>query len=63
MTDTETTAPAGRRARGGADARRAMRTNTAVKHSGYIRRNVKLYEPFSDDNIENIENNDQIVLQ
>ena len=50
MTDADTTAaPTGRRARGGADARRALRTNTAVKHAGYIRRNMKLYEPFSED--------------
>jgi trimethylamine---corrinoid protein Co-methyltransferase len=64
MTDADTTAaPTGRRARGGADARRALRTNTAVKHAGYIRRNIKLYEPFSDDQLELIENNAEIVLQ
>ena len=64
MTDADTTAaPTGRRARGGADARRALRTNTAVKHAGYIRRNMKLYEPFSDDQLELIENNAEIVLQ
>jgi trimethylamine---corrinoid protein Co-methyltransferase len=64
MTDAETTAaPTGRRARGGADARRALRTNTAVKHSGFIRRNTKLYEPYSDEQLELIENNAEIVLQ
>jgi trimethylamine---corrinoid protein Co-methyltransferase len=64
MTDADTTiAPAGRRARGGADVRRAMRTNTAVKHAGYIRRNIKLYEPYSDDQLELIEHNADTVLQ
>ena len=64
MTDADTTAaPTGRRARGGADARRALRTNTAVKHAGYIRRNIKLYEPYSDDQLELIERNADIVLQ
>ena len=64
MTDADTTAaPAGRRARGGADARRALRTNSAVKHAGYIRRKTKLYEPYSDDQLELIENNAEMVLQ
>jgi trimethylamine---corrinoid protein Co-methyltransferase len=64
MTDADTTiAPTGRRARGGADARRAARTNTAVKHAGYIRRNIKLYEPYSDDQLELIERNADTVLQ
>jgi trimethylamine:corrinoid methyltransferase-like protein len=56
-------APAGRRARGGADVRRAMRTNSAVKHAGYVRRQTKLYEPFTDEQLELIENNAEIVLQ
>jgi trimethylamine--corrinoid protein Co-methyltransferase len=62
MTDV---APAqtSRRARGGADARRAMRTSTTVKHAGFIRRNVKNYEPFSDEQLELIENNAEMVLQ
>jgi trimethylamine---corrinoid protein Co-methyltransferase len=64
MTEADTTvAPTGRRARGGADARRALRTNSAVKHAGYVRRKTKLYEPFSDDQLELIENNAEIVLQ
>ncbi len=66
MTDTDTTsatAPTGRRGRGGADARRAARTSTEVRQAGYIRRNIKLYEPFSDDQLELIENNAEIVLQ
>ena len=40
-----------------------MRTNTAVKHAGYIRRQTKLYEPYSDDQLEMIERNADIVLQ
>ena len=56
-------AATGRRARGGADARRAARTSTTIKHAGYVRRKTKLYEPFSDDQLEMIENNAEIVLQ
>ena len=64
MTDADLIAvPTGRRARGGADARRALRTNTAVKHAGYIRRKIKLYEPYSDDQLEMIERNADTVLQ
>ena len=63
MTDEQPTAPTGRRARGGADARRAARTSTVVKQAGYIRRNIKLYEPYSDDQLELIENNAETVLQ
>jgi trimethylamine---corrinoid protein Co-methyltransferase len=64
MTDAATTAaPTGRRARGGADARRAMRTSTAIKQAGYVRRSIKLYEPYSDEQLELIENNAEHVLQ
>jgi trimethylamine---corrinoid protein Co-methyltransferase len=66
MTDIETAiAPTGRRGRsgGGADARRAARTSTEVKQAGFIRRKMKLYEPFSDDQLEMIENNAEHVLQ
>ncbi len=62
MTDLQP-APTGRRARGGADVRRAARTNQVVPPTGYIRRNIKLYEPFSDDQLELIENNAEIILQ
>ena len=64
MTDLQP-APTGRRARsgGGADARRASRTNQVVPPKGYIRRNIKLYEPFSDDQLELIENNAELILQ
>jgi trimethylamine--corrinoid protein Co-methyltransferase len=55
-------APA-RRARGGADARRAARTRQEVRQAGYIRRRIKLYEPFSDDQLELIETNAERVLQ
>ncbi|HUR42691.1 MAG TPA: trimethylamine methyltransferase family protein, partial [Aestuariivirga sp.] len=55
----------GRRSRagGGADARRAARTSITVHQSGFIRRKIKLYEPFSDDQLELIEHNAEIVLQ
>ena len=56
-------APSGRRARGGADARRAARTSTAIKQAGYIRREIKTYEPFTDEQLELIEHNAETVLQ
>ena len=62
MTDLQP-APTGRRARGGADARRAARTNQIVPPAGYIRRKIKTYEPFSDDQLELIEHNAETVLQ
>ncbi|MEO6609463.1 MAG: trimethylamine methyltransferase family protein [Aestuariivirga sp.] len=64
MTDVQPpTPPTGRRARGGADARRTLRGSTEVKQAGYVRRKIKLYEPYSDDQLELIENNAEIVLQ
>ncbi len=64
MTDASSTAPAtGRRARGGADARRAARTSTAIKQAGFIRREIKTYEPFSEEQLELIERNAETVLQ
>lgn len=62
MTDAQS-ASSGRRARGGADARRAARTSTTVKQAGFIRRAVKCYEPFSDEQLELIEHNAATVLQ
>ncbi len=62
MTDSAP-APATRRARGGADARRAARTSTTVKQAGFIRRNIKTYEPYSDEQLELIERNAETVLQ
>ncbi len=62
MTDVQP-ASTGRRARGGADARRAARTSITVHQSGFIRRKIKLYEPFSDEQLELIEHNAEIVLQ
>jgi trimethylamine---corrinoid protein Co-methyltransferase len=58
-----TAQPTARRARGGADARRAARTSTAVKQAGFIRRNIKAYEPFTDEQLELIEHNAETVLQ
>ena len=57
MTDDVQVAPTGRRARGGADARRALRGSTEVKQAGYIRRKMKPYEPFTDEQLELIEHN------
>lgn len=56
-------ASSGRRTRGGADARRQARTSTTIRQAGYIRRKIKLYEPFSDDQLELIEHNAETVLQ
>ncbi|MEO9166922.1 MAG: trimethylamine methyltransferase family protein, partial [Aestuariivirga sp.] len=55
--------PPTRRARGGAEARRAARTSTAIHQAGFIRRNIKLYEPLSDEQCELIERNAEIILQ
>jgi trimethylamine---corrinoid protein Co-methyltransferase len=63
MSDDVQHTPSGRRGRGGADARRTMRGSTEVKQAGYIRRKMKLYEPFSDDQLELIERNAETVLQ
>ena len=64
MTDVQPApASSGRRARGGADARRAARTSTTVKQAGFIRRAVKPYEPFTDEQLELIEHNAEMVLQ
>ncbi len=62
MTDDVQVAPTGRRARGGADARRALRGSTEVKQAGYIRRKMKPYEPFTDEQLELIEHNAETVL-
>jgi len=67
MTD-ESAAPAassGRRGRsgGGADARRAARTSTAIKQAGFVRRNIPTYEPFTTAQLELIEANAETVLQ
>jgi trimethylamine--corrinoid protein Co-methyltransferase len=63
MTDVQPAPSTGRRARGGADARRAARTSTTVKHSGFIRRAIKPYEPFTDEQLELIEANAETVMQ
>jgi trimethylamine--corrinoid protein Co-methyltransferase len=53
----------GRRARGGAEARRAARTTGVAKQQGFIRRAVPLYEPFTTEQLELIEANAETVLQ
>lgn len=62
MTDAASPAPS-RRARGGADARRAARTATTVNQAGFIRRKVKLYEPLSEDQIGLIIANAERILE
>jgi trimethylamine---corrinoid protein Co-methyltransferase len=64
MTDLQP-APTARRSRnaGGADARRASRVNQVIPPSGYIRSKIKLYEPFSDEQLEIIENNAETILE
>src|SRR5436190_2615689 len=53
----------GRRARGGAEARRAARSAGTAKQQGFIRRNIPLYEPFTTEQLELIEANAETVLQ
>jgi trimethylamine--corrinoid protein Co-methyltransferase len=62
MSDVQPTS-SGRRARGGAEARRAARTAHTVTQAGFVRRKVPLYEPFSDDQLALIEANADKVLQ
>ena len=52
----------GRRARGGAEARRATRSSGVQVQKPFIRRNIPLYEPFSTEMLELIEHNCDIVL-
>src|SRR4051812_40434925 len=61
MSETAQTAP--RRSRGGAEARRAARTGGTVRQQGFIRRRVPLYEPFTDEQLELIEHNAEVVLE
>lgn len=67
MTDTDTTSrDEGRRSRrsgGGAEARRAARGSGLQTQLTYIKRNIPLYEVFSDESLTLIENNAEIVLQ
>jgi trimethylamine---corrinoid protein Co-methyltransferase len=61
---SETAAPtAPRRSRGGAEARRAARSGGTVRQQGFIRRRIPLYEPFSDEQLELIEHNAEVVLE
>lgn len=56
-------APVSRRSRGGAEARRAARSGAPIRQQSFIRRNIPLYEPFSDEQLELIEHNAELVLQ
>jgi len=55
--------PPVRRSRGGAEARRAARSGGPVRQQAFIRRNVALYEPFSNEQLELIEHNAELVLE
>jgi trimethylamine--corrinoid protein Co-methyltransferase len=57
------TAPPTRRSRGGAEARRAARTHGPVRQHGFIKRYIPLYEPFTNEQLELIEHNAELVLQ
>src|SRR5262245_16018909 len=57
------TAPSQRRSRGGAEARRAARTHGTVRQQGFIKRNIPLYEPFTSEQLELIEQNAELVLE
>jgi trimethylamine---corrinoid protein Co-methyltransferase len=63
MAEAQTVPAAGRRARGGAEARRAARTSGTIRQSGYVRRKTPLYEPFTTEQLELIEANAETVLQ
>ena len=57
------TVPPVRRSRGGAEARRAARSHGPVRQQGFIRRNIPLYEPFTNEQLELIEHNAELVLE
>ncbi len=58
----ETAAP--RRARGGGGgARRAERTAVSFETAKYIERNIPLYEPLTEETLEIIETNAEIILE
>lgn len=57
------TQTASRRSRGGAEARRAARTGGTVRQQGFIQRKIPLYEPFTDEQLELIEHNAELVLE
>ncbi len=64
--EQEATAGAGRRGRragGGADARRAARGSRSATQLTYIKRNIPLYEVLSEEGLTLIENNADTVLQ
>ena len=68
MNSTEPTAPSGdarrgRRASGGADARRAARTGGHQTQLTYIKRNIPLYEVLSEEGLALIEANAERVLE
>ena len=64
MTDIQPqTTPQSRRQRGGAEARRALRSGIGQVQQNHIRRNIPLYEPFTTEQLELIEHNCETVLQ
>jgi trimethylamine--corrinoid protein Co-methyltransferase len=64
MSEVQTaTIPTPRRARGGAEARRAARAGSGTEQKAAIKRRIPLYEPFSEDQLALIEANAETVLQ
>src|SRR5438309_9199252 len=69
MTTTDTPpdavaqAPAGRRARGGADARRATRSHPKLVQFPYIRRKIPLVTVLDEEGLQLIERNADTILQ
>jgi trimethylamine--corrinoid protein Co-methyltransferase len=56
-------APEGRRSRGGAEARRAQRTRLSITQLPYIRRKIPLTEILSEEGLQLIERNADIILE
>src|SRR5690348_17066131 len=59
----ETGGRAGRRGRGGAEARRALRRGGGLQQLKYISRKIPLYEVLKTDGLELIEHNADTVLE
>uniref|UniRef100_UPI0037841DB0 trimethylamine methyltransferase family protein n=1 Tax=Inquilinus sp. TaxID=1932117 RepID=UPI0037841DB0 len=61
--EIQDTGRAGRRGRGGAEARRALRRGGGLQQLKYISRKIPLYEVLKTDGLELIEHNAATVLE
>ncbi len=61
--ESETGGRAGRRARGGRDARRAARERPAAVHAPYVSRRTPVFEVLGEEGLETIERNAETILQ